>query len=279
MNNSWLSRFAAFVAVCAVYVLLSGAALTNLSSGPAGSGAAAPNSVDIPAAFSAIGHRISAEGVTLLVAILAIWTAVSKARKFVQNLAWIALAGVILEALLGIRALPDSSGFLHAFVAPVILGAITLIAAFTSPLWRGDPHHVPDHGWPSVRGLANSTVYLMLLQVALGAAFRHDLASVLWHIGGALLVILLILGLVMCVMQAPNGEFLRPYAIVLVSLAGFQTMLGLTVISMGATGKHQQFTLVTTVMHTVTGALTLASAVLLTALVRRNVVRTAKAPA
>ena len=49
------------------------------------------------------------------------------------------------------------------------------IAIFTSKSFVVGPQMVDDHGWPSLRTIAIATPIFVLVQVALGAGFRHGL--------------------------------------------------------------------------------------------------------
>src|SRR6202020_728090 len=60
------------------------------------------------------------------------------------------------------------------------------IAVFTSRSWQQGPQLVNDYGAPSLRSLAILTPSLVLVQIALGAAFRHGAIGVMAHVIGAM---------------------------------------------------------------------------------------------
>ena len=82
------------------------------------------------------------------------------------------------------------ASMIHAFLAPLLLSVLVAIAVATSKSWQHEPVCLPDKGWPSLRGVARNTLVLVVIQVALGAAFRYDVIGVMTHIIGALVVAL-----------------------------------------------------------------------------------------
>ena len=132
---------------------------------------------------------------------------------------------------------------------------------------------VEDYGKPSLRSLALLIPALVLVQIALGAAFRHGAMTVLPHILGAMVVAAAIL--IVCafvLQQLPEHRALRPWAITLMAVTLVQVMLGI-----GAyyarldAARNPAAMVILTVAHVATGALTLASSVALAIQIRRNV--------
>jgi len=72
-----------------------------------------------------------------------------------------------------------------------------------------DPVMLQDQGWPSLRGVARNTLVVVVIQVALGAAFRYGSINVMTHILGALVVTIFILTLVVLVTLMPEHPTLR----------------------------------------------------------------------
>ena len=62
------------------------------------------------------------------------------------------------------------------------------IALFTSAWWERERPLVADSGRPSVHTLAVVTASATLLQLILGAAFRHKAFGIIPHLMGAVLV-------------------------------------------------------------------------------------------
>ena len=120
--------------------------------------------------------------------------------------------------------------------------------------------------------LAAVTLALTLMQVALGVAVRHGLIGIALHILGAFLVVLLMLTLAVLVARHhPGHPALRPAANTAATMASVQAFLGFTILSMqGSRLIDPVAMIVAAAIHTTVGALTLASAVALALLIRRN---------
>src|SRR3989442_11551709 len=84
-------------------------------------------------------HRLIASTVGLFTIILAIWIWRSEDRQSLRNVGLIAVAGVIVQGILGglrVAMLKDAIGILHACLAQAFLGLIVLIALATTNVWR-----------------------------------------------------------------------------------------------------------------------------------------------
>jgi hypothetical protein len=134
-----------------------------------------------------------------------------------------------------------------------------------------------DWRTPDVLRVAHLTIvipHLALLQVILGAAYRHDLAGVLWHILNALVVAVVVMIAAMLVTrQFPAEPSLRFPAVALAIVTGVQVLLGFATFTMLLIGSQNSALLILSVAHVATGALTLAASVLLAIQVRRNLRR------
>ena len=85
------------------------------------------------------------------------------------------------------------------------------------------PEIVEDHGWPSMRSLSIILPLVVLTQVALGAGFRHGALSVMPHVVGAMVVIMVLLMMGAFVMQQfPTHRTLRPAGIALSRCGWYQ---------------------------------------------------------
>jgi heme A synthase len=160
---------------------------------------------------------------------------------------------------------------LHAFLAPVLLATVAALALALSPGWRREPVMIQDKGWPPLRGIALTTLVFVVLQVALGAAFRHGALGVMPHIIGALVVAVLILTKVICLTQMSGKSLLKPAAITLLVMVGVQIFLGLTVVSMSDRAMAQLAGLIFSAAHVALGSATLAASVVVTMEARRSV--------
>jgi len=124
-----------------------------------------------------------------------------------------------------------------------------------------------------------ATVFLVLLQIALGAAFRHNSTSVLWHILNAMIVLLVILiAGVFVLRQYPEHPTLRPAALALVIVAGVQVLLGFSVyLVLLMSSENNTGLIITGVLHVVNGALTLAASAVFAMQIQRNLIQSSGA--
>ena len=123
-------------------------------------------------------HRLIASTVGFLTIILTIWLWLVEDRHWVRHLGLIALAGVILQGVLGglrVTMLKDEIGIFHACLAQAFLGLIVVIALVTTNFWRSlsavtvDPRKIAP-----IKTMAIATTTAIYLQLALGATMRHQ---------------------------------------------------------------------------------------------------------
>src|SRR5205814_7961378 len=131
----------------------------------------------------------------------------------------------------------------------------------TSQKWQEGPEPVEDYGWPSLRFLAILTPILILLQISLGAGFRHRAFGLLPHVIGAMLVPLVILLTGIFVLQQfPKHKSLRPAASGLLGITLVQVFLGVSAYVARINAAEYPLAMVlTTVAHAASGCLTLAA--------------------
>jgi heme A synthase len=231
------------------------------------------------------GHRAIGMAVAVLVIGLGVWLAVAKTPDWVRRLGRAAAAVTIADAGLGLLAGPASAptspmaSMAHAFLAPILLSLVVAIAVGTSRSWQRDPIYLQDKGWPPLRGVARNTLAIVVLQVALGAAFRYGSVGVMVHILGAMIVVVFILALVVLVTLMPEHPTMRPAAITLGVVTFVQIFLGLTVVSMGSAQANKGMAAAVAVAHVATGALTLAATLVVALEVWRNVRPAVREPA
>lgn len=123
-------------------------------------------------------HRLIASAVGFLTIILAIWLWRSQSRSWVRNLGLIALAGVILQGILGglrVTMLKDEIGIFHACVAQAFLALLVVIALVTTTFWRSlDETDISPKKFVPIRSLAIAITLAIYAQLALGATMRHQ---------------------------------------------------------------------------------------------------------
>jgi len=281
MKNPWLHRYAILVAVCTLLLVLAGASVTSKEAGlsvpdwPLSYGQVIPEMTG--GVLFETGHRMIATVVGMLTVILAIWIARIEKRAWMRRLGWVAVSLVVAQGLLGgatvLLLQPAPISMAHACLAQLFFSVTVAIAVFTSRKWQEGPEPVEDYGWPSLRSLAILTPVLILVQIALGAGFRHRAFGLLPHVIGAMLVPLVILLTGIFVLQQfPKHRSLRPAAVALLSITGVQVFLGvIAYIARINAAEYPLAMVLTTVAHVATGGLTLAASVVLAIQIRRNV--------
>ncbi len=281
MKSSWLHRYAILVAVCTLLLVLAGASVTSKEAGLSVPDWPLSYSQVIPDMTGGVlfetGHRMIASVVGMLTVILAIWIARIEKRAWMRRLGWVAVSLVVAQGLLGgatvLLLQPAPISMAHACLAQLFFSVTVAIAVFTSKKWQEGPEPVEDYGWPSLRTLAILTPVLILVQIALGAGFRHRAFGLLPHVIGAMLVPLVILLTGIFVLQQfPKHRSLRPAAVALLTITGVQVFLGIIAYVARINAAEYPLAMVlTTVAHVATGGLTLAASVVLAIQIRRNV--------
>jgi cytochrome c oxidase assembly protein subunit 15 len=122
------------------------------------------------------GHRMAAASVGLLTLILAFWTARVEARAWVRRVAWLCLATVVVQGLLGgltvLFLLPTPISVTHACLAQVFFCLVLLLAYSTSREWQ-DAAAEPAPDRQRVRRAAVFATLCVFVQLLLGALMRH----------------------------------------------------------------------------------------------------------
>jgi len=270
-------RFAVVTASATVLLLVAGALVTNND--------AADSVPDWPLAYGRIippliggiryeyAHRVIAALVAALTAILAIWLSRVTLKGPARLWGWIALALVFAQAGLGgMRVLlghPALVATAHATLAQIFFITLVSLTLLTSAWWQGDLPQLGDLGSPRLRSLSAWTTLAVLIQLVLGAGFRHGAFGILPHLAGAVVVLFLAVWTSRTVRirfgQVPD---LRRWAILLQAFLGTQILLGFAAYwavaqSLQAVQPVQLYVLIE-VAHVIMGALTLAASVLLT---------------
>ena len=179
----WLNRFIWALAALTLFLISSGGMVTSK-----GVGLAVP---DWPSTFGYnmflfpvsqwVGgifyehtHRLIASGVGFLTIILAVWLWRAESRNWVRNLGFVALAAVIVQGILGglrVTMLKDEIGIFHACLAQAFLSLLVFIAVVRSRGWNlpRERRVTSAPVW-----LALATTVMIFVQLALGAAMRHQ---------------------------------------------------------------------------------------------------------
>jgi len=260
--NKVTHRLAILLAIVALLLIVDGAMV-------------GPEAQPTSAALST--HRIAATAVSLLTLVVTLWVIFRDPRPQARRLAWITLTIAVLQDSVGHAAvltrIPMTAGITHALMAPLFFAATVAIAVVTSPGWSRGPEHASDYGWPSMRSLAILTPIVVIMQILLGAAFRQKALTLLPHVLGAMFVALVILlESIFVLQQFPTHRALRPAAKTLLGVGFGQVFLGLTALIMKSMADDTDMAVIITVAaHVTGGALTLATTIVLSILIRRNV--------
>lgn len=223
------------------------------------------------------GHRMIASAVGFLTVILAIWMQRVEKRGWLKKLGWVAVAAVMLQGVLGgltvLYLLPKAISISHACLAQLFFSTTVAIAFFTSKSWKMESWMLLDSGWPSMRSLAVVAPTLTLIQVALGAAFRHKAMSIVPHVLGAFVVAIVLIYFALIIqMQYAQSHLMRRTALALTCITLIQVILGIAayLTRLSFTGPTPASVMVGfTVAHVAAGALTLALTIALSILTLR----------
>src|ERR1700716_2471996 len=179
--SGWLNRFAWLTCVATLLLICSGGMVTSK-----GVGLAVP---DWPTTFGynmflfpvskLIGgvlfehtHRLIASTVGFLTIILASWLWRTEDRQSVKTLGLIAVAGVILQGILGglrVTMLKDQIGIFHACLAQAFLALLVVIGLVTTNFWRSLANvDVDPRKFGPIKTLAIAMTVAIYAQLALG---------------------------------------------------------------------------------------------------------------
>lgn len=219
-------------------------------------------------------HRVIAATVGLITAILAIRAWTKEQRPLIRRLALAALAVVLTQAMLGgVRVLFPASkpiiAVIHALVAQSFFGLIVTLILLTSAGWWKPKPLKEDAGFPSTRRLAVITLCAVLMQLILGAGFRHGAFGITPHVVGALVVSSLVIWMAVIILHRYGCDaYLRRPALAMLMLLSCQVGLGVLAyvarLKSNLSSQPLEPMVSLTVAHVVVGALTLASVIVLT---------------
>ena len=304
--NSPLHRFAVLTALSTFLLVTAGGLVTST-----GSSLAVP---DWPLSFGQVfpkmeggvlyehSHRMVATAVGLLVLALMIWLLKAETRLWVRRLGVAAFLAVVAQGVLGgvtvLLRLPLLVSMGHACLAQAFFCMVVALALATSREWTGaEVTPRPEEGVPGLRSMTAVSTAFIFLQLILGALVRHTGAGLsipdfplsfgrlvppvlegpiliaYAHRLGALAVTICVGWTVTRILRCHRDEpkLVRP-VLALGGLLAFQIALGGATVLMG-------LAVLPATAHVVTGALVLATSVVLTLRAFRLVGRVRSAPA
>ena len=283
----WLRRFTKLTAVSTLFLIFAGAMVTSTGSGlavpdwPLSYGMVFPPMVG--GIFYEHGHRMIAASVGFLTVLQAVWLQLKEPKRWLSRLGWVAVGAVVLQGLLGgltvLFLLPKAISIGHAALAELFFCTNVAVAFFASSSFiRLRSQRTAARGSST---LPTILVVAIFVQILLGALMRHlgaglaipdfplsfgrlipDLSTAavavnFAHRLGALTVVILALVTGKAVFSASGPTAPRRVMIFLAAVLSVQIVLGaLTVWS----GRNP----IIASLHVMTGALTLASALVLT---------------
>ncbi len=223
-----------------------------------------------------------AQGAGLLTIVMAIATWRAEKRRWLRILAFAALGTVIAQGILGgitvLFYLPPAVSSAHAALAQTFFCIAVAMALFTGRNWVEEHPRVEfDSRTPSLFTLTLLSIFVLYVQLILGAMFRHHGLSWWPHVANAVIVSF-VLGwtVVRALSVYSNVDAVRRPAILMLSLVIAQLCLGftafLTRVAWGRDSIQPELPMViSTVAHVAVGALLLATTLILAIQVWRHV--------
>jgi cytochrome c oxidase assembly protein subunit 15 len=277
-------RFAVFVVCWTVLLLIAGALVT--------SNEAALSVPDWPLSYGTLtppmfggiryehSHRVIAAGLGVLTIALAVLIWVKDERRWLRWFGVIAVAGVVAQGILGGEVVRQLLHYwlpvMHACFAQIVFAAVLSIAVFTSRWWISDQKQWEDRGSISIHTLTLLNASIIFCQVFLGAGFRHKEIPIWPHLIGALTVLASVIWTAVILRKRFEGSReLSRGRILLHAVFGTQFILGGAAywsrLTTADAPQPMPVMVTLTVLHTVVGALLLATSVYIVLLCYRLV--------
>jgi cytochrome c oxidase assembly protein subunit 15 len=274
--------------VCATFVLIIAGALVTSND----AGLSIPDwprsfgSFSVPELHGGVqyewSHRAIAGSIILLTISIAVWTFFAERRRWMKWLALAAFGTVITQAILGgltvILFQPPWVSTAHATVAQTFFCIAVAIAVFTGRRWVEEhPRTELDQRRPALFTLTLLSIFVLYVQLILGAMFRHHGMSWWPHVmNAAVVAIVLSWTAVRAISVYPNVDAVRRPAITMLGLMVAQLCLGFLafitrVMWRGDAAQPELPMVISTVLHVAVGALLLATTVVLAIQVWRHV--------
>ena len=287
--NAGVHRFAVFTVCWTVLLFVAGALVTSKDAALSVTDWPKSHGVWVPALSSLQGgdffefsHRFVAGGLGIFTLLLAVLLMVKESRVWLRWLGWIAVLGVVVQAVLGgqvvIRLLHYWLPVIHACFAQIVFAAVLGIAVFTSKWWVSERPQLEDKGSPSIHFLATLNAAVIYLQVILGAGFRHKDIPIWPHAVGALVVLGTVTWTAVALRKRfGNSQEFGKARILLHAIFGTQFLLGLLAywsrLTTAESPQPMPVMVWLTVIHTVVGAILFAFSVLVVLMCYRLVPR------
>jgi len=267
-------RYALFVVAWAVVLLTAGALVTSED--------AALAVPDWPLSYGTLNppmvggiafehsHRLIAAGLGLLIIVLAYLLWRYDERPSMKYLGLAALGAVIFQGILGglvvIKLLHYWLPVMHACTAEITFAILVCIAVCTSRWYMQSLPQYVDRRSPSIHSIVTLNAFVIFLQVLVGAGFRHKYLSLKPHVYGAPIVLAMVIYTAYILgLRFPEVPAMVRVRKLLHSLVGLQILLGLVALwaRINSADDPQPLppVVISTVVHTVVGALLFATSV------------------
>lgn len=224
MFAAGLHRYTVLVSACTFLLVLAGAAVVSSEGQMAAVAAKAPSGLtDL--------HQLMGAVCGVLAVFLMTWLQ----RAHEPN--WLKMMALFLLVLIGVEGAAGMLGFTgavtglvaipHALMAHVYFSLTVLVAVFTSRTWKESPARIPDVGFPSLRSMAWITPLVILVQIALGAAYRHKAMGLVPHVSWAFAAaVVAMMGATFVLVHDQKQKAMRRAAVWLLSLTLVQILVG-----------------------------------------------------
>ena len=227
-------------------------------------------------------HRAIAGSIICLTVSIAIWTWIADRRRWMKWLGVAALSTILAQAVLGgltvLLLQPPWVSSAHAAVGQTFFCIAVCIAMFTGRRWvEEEPRVEYDLRRPSLLMLSGLSIFMLYVQLILGAMFRHHGMSWWPHVLNAALVsVILAWTSIRALSQYSKLVAIRRPATTMLSLLIAQLCLGFTAfitrVAWGGEAVQPELPMVvSTVAHVAVGALLLATSIVLFIQVKSNV--------
>jgi cytochrome c oxidase assembly protein subunit 15 len=185
-TTDWLARFAILTAVSIAPLILIGGAVTSTDSGMAIRGWPASDTANMflypislmahPQRFLEHTHRLFGSLVGLHCITLFAYAAATRRRPAVISATAALLGVVILQGVLGGQRVNLNDrvlALIHGISAQLIFALAVAIAAAIAPSFRSTLPRIPASAGAALRALTAALLIATILQIVLGATYRH----------------------------------------------------------------------------------------------------------
>lgn len=267
-----LHAYAIFMAVATFILIIAGGLVTSTGSGLAVPDWPLANGQWFPPMVGGVlfehGHRMVATVIGFLTVVMAVWLWAGHARRELKVAGAWAVGIVIAQGILGgltvLLRLPVLVSTAHATLGQAFFAITVCLAILTDEKqWHEVPVTVSNAA--KVQRLAILATAFILLQLIIGAIYRHSGHLLHLHMLNAFIVAVHVVLVGLRVVGVPNvSRSLNRPAIALLSLLVVQLLLGLL--------AWRIPTVYSTTCHVAVGALLLAASVVLSVQVFRKMV-------